>query len=144
MKRFLFVPVVVVLVSILVFGGCAKTETTESPSATEPTQTTEPTPSGPTYGGILKATRASSPACIGYQPDFSPVDTIYASPIAERLVSWDEEGNYIPVLAKSWEGDPENNTLTWHLREGVKFQDGTPFNAEAVKFRLCYRLGLLT
>jgi peptide/nickel transport system substrate-binding protein len=39
-----------------------------------------------------------------------------------------------PALAKSWEISDDGLTYTFHLRSGVKFHDGTPFNAEAVKF----------
>lgn len=38
-----------------------------------------------------------------------------------------------PVLAESWEISPDLLTYTFHLRPGVKFSDGTEFNAEAVK-----------
>ncbi len=39
-----------------------------------------------------------------------------------------------PALAKSWEISDDGLTYTFHLRSGVKFHDGSPFNAEAVKF----------
>ena len=39
----------------------------------------------------------------------------------------------VGVLAETWEGGPEDTVYTFHLREGVTFHDGTPFNAEAVK-----------
>ncbi len=39
-----------------------------------------------------------------------------------------------PALAKSWEISKDGLTYTFHLRGGVKFQDGSPFNAAAVKF----------
>lgn len=42
----------------------------------------------------------------------------------------------IPVLAKSWEMSPDGLSYTFHLREGVKFHDGTPFNADAVVFNV--------
>ena len=36
-----------------------------------------------------------------------------------------------PGLAKSWDVTPDGLTYTFHLRDGVKFQDGTPFNAHS-------------
>jgi len=36
------------------------------------------------------------------------------------------------ALAETWEGEPSDTTYTFHLREGVTFHDGTPFNADAV------------
>ena len=40
----------------------------------------------------------------------------------------------VPRLAESWEVSPDGKVYTFHLRKGVKFHDGTPFNAEAVVF----------
>jgi peptide/nickel transport system substrate-binding protein len=40
----------------------------------------------------------------------------------------------VGVLAETWEGEAADTTYVFHLREGVTFQDGTPFNADAVKF----------
>ncbi|OZB95366.1 ABC transporter substrate-binding protein [Paenibacillus sp. XY044] len=39
-----------------------------------------------------------------------------------------------PWLATSWEISEDKKSYTFHLRKDVKFHDGTPFNAEAVKF----------
>ena len=60
----------------------------------------------------------------------------------DALVKWDassetEAGKIIPGLATSWEQNPENpKRWTFHLREGVKFHDGTDFNADCVIFAL--------
>jgi peptide/nickel transport system substrate-binding protein len=47
-----------------------------------------------------------------------------------------ELGSYklVPGLAKSWEISRDGLTYTFNLRENVKFHDGTPFTADAVKF----------
>ena len=50
----------------------------------------------------------------------------------EGLVNY-ENGEVVPCLAESWEFSDDGTALTFHLKEGVTFHDGTPFNAEAVK-----------
>jgi peptide/nickel transport system substrate-binding protein len=52
----------------------------------------------------------------------------------ETLSRLDSNSNAVPVLATSWEVSTDGLTWTYHLRDNVKFQDGTPFNASAVKF----------
>jgi peptide/nickel transport system substrate-binding protein len=56
--------------------------------------------------------------------------------IYEGLVEDGGGGKIIPVLAESWDISGDGRTYTFHLRDGVKFSDGTPFNAEAVIFNL--------
>lgn len=54
--------------------------------------------------------------------------------VYNSLVMTDRDGKVIPDLAKSWEVSSDYKHYTFHLRQGVKFHDGTPFNAHAVKF----------
>lgn len=54
----------------------------------------------------------------------------------ETLIQLDKEGKVIPELAESWETSEDGMALVMTLREGVKFHDGTPFDAEAAKFNL--------
>lgn len=55
--------------------------------------------------------------------------------IAEPLVLYEPGTTTIkPGLATSWEANEDSTVWTFHLRQGVSFQDGTPFDAAAVKF----------
>lgn len=55
--------------------------------------------------------------------------------IVDRLVELGQDG-LEPGLATSWEANEDSTVWTFYLRQGVQFHDGTPFNAEAVKFSL--------
>lgn len=53
--------------------------------------------------------------------------------VMEPLLELDANGKFKPVLAESWKVSDDGLTWTFNLRKGVKFHDGSPFNAEAVK-----------
>jgi ABC-type transport system substrate-binding protein len=50
------------------------------------------------------------------------------------LVTIDAELNYVPDLAESWEILEDGKVYVFHLRHGVKFHDGTDFDAAAVRW----------
>ncbi|MFD2752760.1 ABC transporter substrate-binding protein [Comamonas terrae] len=54
--------------------------------------------------------------------------------VFETLTKINADGSVSPLLAESWEVSPDLKTYTFRLRKGVKFQNGEPFNAAAVKF----------
>jgi peptide/nickel transport system substrate-binding protein len=60
-----------------------------------------------------------------------PLTSVY-----DTLVWQDLDGTFVPGLAESWEVSPDGLIYTFHLRRGVTFHDGTPFNAHAVKSNL--------
>jgi len=68
--------------------------------------------------------------------NFGPDDGTFQSPAVEKLVSVDTKGVTIPHLATSWQISPDYKFITLNLRKGVKFHDGTDFNAAAVKYNL--------
>jgi len=84
---------------------------------------------------------------IGYWPDATgnlgcPTQAmsghafLQAQTCLELLVRIDEEGNLAPGLATDWALDPTAKTITFTLRQGVKFHDGADWNAEAAKWNL--------
>ncbi|ALJ18547.1 ABC transporter substrate-binding protein [Microbacterium sp. No. 7] len=63
----------------------------------------------------------------------STASTRYLTPIYESLTSIDESGRLAPGLAESWEYNETGDAVTFRLREGQTFHDGTPVDAEAIK-----------
>ncbi|WP_231925261.1 ABC transporter substrate-binding protein [Micromonospora purpureochromogenes] len=61
---------------------------------------------------------------------FRPIRQMYDTLIQHKPGTAELQGG----LAESWEHDPEGKVWTFKLRQGVKFHDGTPFNASAVCF----------
>lgn len=88
-------------------------------------------------GGVLKLAFNIGPVNIGYMPQARTIEeTIIGGAVLETLTRFDSAGNFVPWLAESWEQDVEGKSITYKLRQGVKFQDGSDFNAEAVKWNL--------
>ncbi len=54
--------------------------------------------------------------------------------IAEPLVRQDQDYQLIPAAAKSWEATPDGYTWLFHLRSGMQWDDGRPFNAHDYVF----------
>ncbi|MEJ0079280.1 MAG: ABC transporter substrate-binding protein [Alphaproteobacteria bacterium] len=66
----------------------------------------------------------------------SYVGRIVLASLCDKLFDIDGDLNIVPQLALSHETSQDGKTVTIKLRPNVKFQDGEPFNAEAVKFTL--------
>jgi peptide/nickel transport system substrate-binding protein len=91
----------------------------------------------PKMGGTLVFGRGGDSVGLdpAYETDgnsFLVCDNIY-----EALVFYKDESTALePGLASSWDISKDGKTYTFHLRKGVKFHDGTPFNSDAVVFSI--------
>ena len=54
--------------------------------------------------------------------------------VAEPLVRQDHNYDLVPAAARSWEATPDGNTWLFHLRSGMQWDDGRPFNAHDYVF----------
>ncbi|MEU6607030.1 ABC transporter substrate-binding protein [Streptomyces shenzhenensis] len=68
------------------------------------------------------------PVVAGSGAQFRQLALVYAS-----LTRTDASGKAVPDLAESWEYNDKGDRITFHLRPGLKFSDGTPVDASAVK-----------
>jgi peptide/nickel transport system substrate-binding protein len=64
------------------------------------------------------------------------IDEVVYANVMEGLTRFDANGGVQPALAESWEISGDGLNYTFKLRTGVRFHDGTPFDAEDVKFSL--------
>lgn len=61
--------------------------------------------------------------------------SLVAQHVMEWLVNRDKDGNLVPGLASKWTTSPDGLTWTFDLRTGIKFHDGSDFNADVVKWQ---------
>ena len=61
---------------------------------------------------------------------------ILAYQISDGLVRYDHSLRPVPRVAESWEVSPDGKTVTFRLREGVRFHDGAEVTAEDVVFTI--------
>ncbi|MDR6322107.1 ABC transporter substrate-binding protein [Actinoplanes couchii] len=68
------------------------------------------------------------PVVSGSGAQFRILSLTYAS-----LTEINEKGEAVPSLAESWDYNDKGDQVTFHLRKGLKFSDGEPVNAAAIK-----------
>src|SRR5438874_4059728 len=105
-----------------------------APGAAAPTGQSKPAAatSSPTKGGTLRVGLILDVATLDPHLSGSKVDRQVYHNLFDPLVVLDDKLQVQPNLAESWQ-NPDPKTLVLKLRQGVKFHDGTDFNAEAVK-----------
>jgi peptide/nickel transport system substrate-binding protein len=64
------------------------------------------------------------------------IDEVVYANVFEGLTRIGPNGEVLPALAASWDISPDRLVYTFHLHEGVRFHDGTAFDAQDVKFTL--------
>lgn len=128
----------VLLVGATLAAGCGGGSSSGGgSSALEGGGTTPTTAAGqPKPGGNLRVVHVSNPSSLDPHTGGSGNDHFSLYPMYDRLVNFSPDKlEPQPGLAESWKF-PDPQTLVFTLRSGVKFHDGTPFDAEAVLYNI--------
>ncbi|MDI6823517.1 MAG: peptide-binding protein [Bacillota bacterium] len=115
-----------VLVFLATVVGCSQ----PAPKGEQP-----PAQAGePRQGGTVTVAMWSEPA--NFNPHIWPTqyDVYITSLVFDSLVEADTSLKWQPELAEKWDVSPDGRTITFTLREGIKWHDGQPLTAEDVKF----------
>ncbi len=120
------------LTSIIAVAGCRQTSPPSGGTTTSGT------------GGGTKANRGGTVTFVLENDviDFDPlvsrafVDRNVHYQIYDSLVAIDASGKIIPWLAEKWTFSEDGKSVTFNLRKGVKFHDGSTFDANSVKWNI--------
>src|SRR4051812_45148745 len=113
---------VTALAAALVLAGCGSSATTSSGPADKPVS-----------GGSIVYGTDREPTCLDPHNLGDMPQTYVARQYLDSLVSQLPDGRVVPWLATSWTVSDDGLTYTFKLKRGVKFHDGEPFDAAAVK-----------
>lgn len=110
------------------------TAPTAAPAATAAT--------GPKYGGTLRIATSLDATYLGNPATMVSVqDFVESKTCIESLARYDANAQMVPWLAEGWKIDAQAKTITVTLKKGIKFHDGTDFNALACKWNLDHFVG---
>lgn len=98
---------------------------------------------------LAQAPKSGGTLTVGFTADSKTLDPTHSVQFSERqvlylvfnsLVRFGTDFSIKPELAESWEIKGDGKQLVFKLRSGIKFHDGTPFDANAVKWNIEHRL----
>ncbi|MEB3101759.1 ABC transporter substrate-binding protein [Ferviditalea candida] len=130
-KKLLFIALVGVMSLSGLLAGCSSKQTASTGD--------KPASGGTLIIGIESEADVLDPHRAGGWVTFRINRQIHESLVTEDLSKPSEEAPVPPLkpgLAESWEVSPDGLKYTFKLRKGVKFHDGTDFNAQAVEFNV--------
>ena len=143
MKTLLLIALAALLVISFIFAGCNANPTTPaavSPAAKAPPAANAAPPASPSFtpqtGGTMSMYLPQDPISFWPPTMTGQTDGQNSGLALETLFRFDLQGNVVPLLATDWKADANARTITITLRQGVKFQDGSDFNAAVCKWNL--------
>ncbi len=131
---------VAVIMCAAMLGGCGSSSQADS-SSSQKSDTSAASSAASDSGKDEKSDNAEKSITIAQSASFSMgfgqgvmvyETTYYANNFYEPLIKY-KDGKYVPCLATEWSSSDDGLTYTFKLRRDVKFNDGSDFNAKAVK-----------
>lgn len=92
--------------------------------------------SAPAGNNVINISLKADPPSLDPSKSNALVDRQVQNSIYDKLFDLDKNGNIVPVLVESYEVSPDGKVYTFKLKKGIKFHDGTEFNADVVKFNI--------
>jgi peptide/nickel transport system substrate-binding protein len=114
-------------------GGAASTGSTAAPAAGATAAPAAGASGGQSSNSEIVISLNADPPKLDPAQSSAFVDRQVLNNICDKLADLDSEGKIVPMLATEWKISDDKLIYTFTLREGVKFHDGTDFNADAVK-----------
>jgi peptide/nickel transport system substrate-binding protein len=141
LKKILLLAFTLILVTGMLLTGCSKTTSTTTTTTSKTTTTTSTstttTTSVPQTGGTLRIISGAEVNSFMVGEMYSPEDMSQRMPAMETLVRYDPvKQQAVPFLAEQAIEDTAGLTITFKLRSGVTFHDGTVCDAAAIKWNL--------
>lgn len=132
MRKRIFAALCVLVLASMILGACGPAATPTKPPAQPTTAPTAPPTQPPAEKTLVIAIGADA-TYLDPESVMNNESGFVMSAIFDGLTKYkkgtSEPG---PGLAERWDISPDGKVYTFYLRKGVKFHDGTPFNADAV------------
>jgi oligopeptide transport system substrate-binding protein len=86
--------------------------------------------------GVLRMAQEADASTLDPAKAYDTTAIKFVRVLYRGLVDFDTKGQIVPELAKEWTISPDGRTYTFHLREGVKYHDGTELNSDDFRFAI--------
>ena len=141
MKKFLSL-VLVMALCLTALAACGGNGGTEAPAATNAPAAAgseSPAPAAPASTMDTLIVRNSGDP-MSFNPSVASDDNLYYAAMCmfHRLTKLDTTKSPVPDAAESWDVSDDALTITWHLKDGLKWSDGEPLTADDVKYTFDY------
>jgi ABC-type transport system substrate-binding protein len=153
MRKWLAIPLILVIAFIMLIGSCGNSTTTTTSSTTTTTtktSTTTSTSTSTTTKTSTSTTTTTQPTAVAPWgtirvaiSDFGSEatdPTFYESTwgwaIYDSIITTNGQGKFIGKVAETWDVTPDGKTWTFHLRKDIKFHNGDPLTSADVLFTM--------